>query len=459
MSASPARVAALETLRAVRQGALADRALYASFAALPPRDRAWLQELVYGTLRLRGRIDHMLRQLSHRPLDRLQPDVLDILRLGTYQLLEMQSVPAYAAVSQSVDLAKGVSNAGGLVNGVLQSLIRAKGTLGFPSWEEDPVGHLSTWGSHPRWLVERWLARFGRDGARALIEANNRRPESYLRPIGVSVEQARERLVAGGIDARPVVGVRDSVRIPAAIPTSPGTTAFRPAAPPGANSGPVGAPAALAVVPSVIQDPAATLVVEYAALPAGALIADLAAAPGGKALALAGPTDHSSPRYVVANDVSFERNRLVRENARRVGQLPLGIIVADARRPPFRPATFDAVLLDAPCTGTGTFRRRPDGRWRITMRDLEALARLQRELLRSAAQLVRRGGLLVYATCSIEAEENELQVEALLDEMREFEIEPSAAVPPEFLDRRGHLLVLPQRSGFDGAFAARLRRN
>jgi 16S rRNA (cytosine967-C5)-methyltransferase len=149
----------------------------------------------------------------------------------------------------------------------------------------------------------------------------------------------------------------------------------------------------------------------------------------------------------------------VRENARRVGRLPLGIIVADARRPPFRPGTFDVVLLDAPCTGTGTFRRRPDGRWRITMRDLDALTRLQRELLRSAAQLVRRGGLLVYATCSIEAEENELQVEAFLEEMRDFEIDPSAAVAPEFLDRRGHLVVLPQHSGFDGAFAARLRRN
>jgi 16S rRNA (cytosine967-C5)-methyltransferase len=146
------------------------------------------------------------------------------------------------------------------------------------------------------------------------------------------------------------------------------------------------------------------------------------------------------------------------ENAGRVGWGGrVGAVVADGRNPPFREA--DAVLLDAPCTGTGTFRRHPDGRWRVTTQDLAALATLQDELLRAAAPLVRPGGLLVYSTCSLEREENEDRVEEFLARHPEFEPHPPvSAVPAEVLDAAGRLCVLPQRQGVDGAFAARLRR-
>src|SRR5690606_1236068 len=189
LSVTPARRAALETLRAIRQGRLADRVLARAQERLAPRDRAWLQELVYGTLRLRGRLDHILDRLVQRGLASLEPDVLDILRLGAYQLLEMRSVPAHAAVSQQVELAKsaggrggyqrrglrrvraygavsqgvglaqpaGGRGAGALVNGVLHALVRRGGRIEFPDYGRDPVGYLSTWGSHPRWLVERWV--------------------------------------------------------------------------------------------------------------------------------------------------------------------------------------------------------------------------------------------------------------------------------------------------------------
>src|SRR5690606_28877408 len=138
------------------------------------------------------------------------------LRLGAYQLLEMGSVPVYAAVSQAVEMAKRVAGkgAGGLVNGVLQSLNRQAARLEFPDAESDPVEHLATWGSHPHWLVERWVARFGVDGARALVEANNSRPELYIRPIGIPAEEARERLGAAGIEAEPVAFAPDALRIP-----------------------------------------------------------------------------------------------------------------------------------------------------------------------------------------------------------------------------------------------------
>lgn len=430
--ATAGRRAALETLRRFRAGAMADRALDGAAAGLPPRERAWTQELVYGTFRLRGRIDFLLDALAKGGTDRLDPDVLDVLRLGAYQLLEMGSVPPYAAVSQSVELARsaGAGRAAGLVNGVLQNLQRRRESLRFPSFEADPAAHLATWGSHPRWLVERWIARWGGEDARALVEADNLRPELYLRPLGLSVDDARARLGEAEIASEPVPVSPDSVRI---LP-------------------PAGAAEALAAVPAVVQDPAAALVVRYADVPEGATVLDVCAAPGGKALGLADRAGR-----VVAADLSVRRMARVTENAARVGWTPrVGVVVADARTPAFGPA--DAVLLDAPCTGTGTFRRHPDGRWRVTPDDLAALAALQDELLDAAAALVRPGGLLVYSTCSLEPEENEVRVERFLSERRGWSVEATDAVDESLRDGAGYLRVLPHRHGVDGAFAARLRR-
>jgi 16S rRNA (cytosine967-C5)-methyltransferase len=428
----PRRVA-LEVMQRVRTGDLADRALDAVAGRLEPRDRAWTQELVYGTLRLRGRIDHLLGALLRDGVQSVDPDVLDVLRLGAYQLLEMGSVPPYAAVSQSVELARmaGFGRVSGVVNGVLQNLQRRGEAIRFPDFRPDPAGHLSTWGSHPRWLVERWIARWGADDARALVEADNLRPELYLRPLGVSVDDARARLGEAEVATEPVEFSPDSLRV---LP-------------------PATAAEALAAVPAVVQDPAAALVVRYAQVPEGGTVLDLAAAPGGKALGMAERAAH-----VAAADLSHRRLRRVVENAARVGWGGrVGAVVADGRHPPFRAA--DAVLLDAPCTGTGTFRRHPDGRWRVGTEDLAALAALQAELLEAAAPLVRPGGLLVYSTCSLEREENEERVDEFLARHPEFEpAPPDGAVPAQVLDAAGRLCVLPQRQGVDGAFAARLRR-
>jgi 16S rRNA (cytosine967-C5)-methyltransferase len=435
---TPARWAALDVLRAVRQGALADHALGRALERIPPRDRPWLQELVYGVLRLRGRLDALLDSLVRRGIASLDPDVLDTLRLGAYQLLEMGGVPPYAAVSQAVEMARAVAGkgAGALANGVLQSLNRKRERAplidAFPTPDQDLLGYLSSWGSHPRWLVERWVRNFGGEGARALVEANNLRPELYLRPIGLDVATAMARLEGAGFGAEPVPFAPDALRL---LPPAPVRDA-------------------LAAVPAVVQDPAAGLVVRYAAVPPGARVADLCSAPGGKALALAG----AGARYVAAADLSFARLERVRENAARVGSLPLGVLVADARHPPVRP--LDAVLIDVPCTGTGTLRRHPDGRWRLGPGDLDALAALQREILDAAALCVRPGGLLIYSTCSLEPEENEEQVDAFLDRHPEFALEPppEGALEPALLDPAGRLAVRPQTWGVDGAFAARMRR-
>lgn len=426
-----ARQAALEALARVREGELGDRALDAATEGLDARDRAWTQELVYGTFRLRGRLDHIVDSFARDGAESLDPTVLDVLRLGAYQLLEMGSVPAYAAISESVELVRmaGVPRAAGLVNGILQNL-RRRPEIRYPDFEADPAGHLATWGSHPRWLVERWIGRWGPAQARVLVEANNRRPELYIRPLGVSVDEARARLRAAEIEAHPVEFAPDSLHVPAPAPVADVLTA----------------------VPAVVQDPAAALVVRYAEIPDGATVLDACAAPGGKALGLA-----ERAGKVVAADLSRRRMRRVVQNAGRLGwEDRMGVVVADGRQPPFRPA--DAVLLDAPCTGTGTLRRHPDGRWRVTPDDLDVLVRLQDELIAAAAELVRPGGLLVYSTCSLEREENEVRVEQFLASRPGWVLEPPAGVDASVLDEAGRLCVLPQRHGVDGAFAARLRR-
>ncbi|MGH7505597.1 MAG: transcription antitermination factor NusB, partial [Longimicrobiales bacterium] len=283
MTATPARIAALATLRATRHGELADRALFRALHEVPARDRGWTHELAYGTLRLRGRLDHFLVPHVRRGLDRLDAEVLDILRLGVYQLVEMTSVPPYAAVSQSVELARSSGNAraAAFVNGVLQSVTRAPDRAKFPAFDDDAVGHLETWGSHPRWLVSRWVAQLGAGEAAALVEANLRRPELYLRPVGRTVGDAVAVLDDAAIRARPVDGAPDALQL---------------------LDG--GIAETLAAVPAIVQDPAAGLVARFVAPPAGARLFDLCGAPGGKAIALA---DCGTGSRVIAADLSIGR--------------------------------------------------------------------------------------------------------------------------------------------------------
>ena len=435
---TPGRILAASILEEVESGRRLDVAWEASGAPLSP-ERAWIRTLAYGTVRLRGRIDHLLCRFTIRPLEELDPPVRTALRMGAFQILGMGSVPDHAAVSQSVEQIKRTRSraAAGLVNAVLRKVARAPADRSaFPHPETDPEGHLTTWGSHPGWLVRRWLRAFGPEGAGALVEANNREPDVFLRPVGMSARDAGAMLAAGGFCAERVADAGDADR----------WIRLRPAASPAE---------ALQLVSGVIQDPAASLVAEYASPEPGSLVADLCAAPGGKALALS-----ETAGAVLAADHSLPRLARVVKGGRRLAGHGLARgrlwpVAADARFPPVRRA--DMVLVDAPCSGTGTLRRHPDGRWRVSPGDIGALAGLQRAILEGAASLVPRGGLLVYATCTLEPEENWCQMESFLARHPGFRIEPGAGAR-HFLDGRGCLVVLPHESGFDGAFAARLRR-
>ncbi|MCA9738913.1 MAG: hypothetical protein KC645_14895 [Gemmatimonadetes bacterium] len=416
-------------LQAVGRGQFLDRALDAERPS--ERVRAWVQETVYGVERLRGRLDHALARHLDRPPTAVDADLLTVLRIGAYEGTVLDT-PHYAALSQAVELARSVSHEGGarLVNAVLRRLLAQgldEGSV--PSRTEDPAGWLSTWGSHPRWLVERWLARWSFADVQALVEADNGRAPVCLSPADGDLEGLLETLWARGVEATPAGHGSGTVVLP-----------------PGVRVGPL-----LEGLPAFVQDPGAALVVQAVEAGDVAWLGDLCAAPGGKALGLA-----ARGVAVRAADRSAARLRLLGESVDRLGmQIPR--FVADARRPPFLAAP--ALLLDAPCTGTGTLRRHPDGRWRLAPDDLEALARLQAGLLDAAADRVTPGGLLVYATCSLEIEENADQVSRFLSRHPDFRLEAPRTVEPALLDERGCLTVLPQRTGFDGAFAARFRRN
>jgi 16S rRNA (cytosine967-C5)-methyltransferase len=384
-------------------------------------------------LRRRSVIDAYLDDRVRGGLVRLDPDLIDLLRLGVYQLLYMGSVPAYAAIAQTVELAKRRHGIGAsrLANAVLRRVDRERDSLELPK-SGDPVDALALRYSHPRWMVARWVARWGAEDTERLLAINNSEAPTVLRPYGIVHEQLEATLESAGAHVEDVPLVHDSIQLGSGVSLTE-LGAYRKGL-------------------FFVQDPGATLVTGYASIPAGALAADLCAAPGGKALELS-----RDARLVVASDRSEGRMRWVVENVHRVEAKNVLAMVADARHPAIRPV--DAVLVDVPCTGTGTFRRHPDARWRLKISDIAVMAALQRSILRAAADVVKPGGLLVYSTCSLEPEENDAQIESFLAERDDWRLEPPAegAVNAAVLDA-GRLRVLPQRHGVDGAFAARLRR-
>lgn len=427
------RVAAADVCADMRAGQLLDPAFERRTAGLDARDRRWTQELVYGMMRRRGWLDAILSDRVRGGLARLDPDVIDLLRLGAYQLLCMGSVPAYAAIAQTVELTKTRHGMGAsrLANAVLRRTDREREALNVAT-PADPIDALALARSHQRWLVARWVARWGSDETRALLDANNTEAPVVLRPYGVTRAELEERLRAAGVETQDAPLVSDSVQLSHGVALTE-LDAFTAGT-------------------FFVQDPAATLVVRYAAVPPGSRVADLCAAPGGKTFELA-----RDAAYVVSGDRSLARLQRVLTTAARLHAARVLPIVDDARHPSVQ--GLDAVLIDAPCTGTGTFRRHPDARWRLKPSDLAVMPAIQRAILRAAAGVVRPGGLLIYSTCSLEPEENDLQVEAFLAEHPDFVLEPPPAgsVPAAVLDA-GRLRVLPQRHGTDGAFAARMRR-
>ena len=421
--ATRTRQAALRVLLDMERGGptLADRLADDDVDGLPERDRAFLHELVLGTLRRRGALDFALARLLDQPFPRLEPPVKAILRLGAYQALHMR-VPHRAAVSESVELAReSAPRAAGLVNAVLRRLAR-EGAPPFPDPEADPLGWLTTAGSLPRWLAVRWIARLGPATAlaraRALLEA----PPSVFR-INPRVADAEARLRAEGFELQPLV-------VPGAWTATGRLTPL----------------AAEGVV--YLQDQGSQMAAHLAA--EGVRVLDACAAPGGKTTLIADLLGGGG--RVVGAEASLPRVRRMATLVARWGATTIALVAADARRPPFA-GSFDSVLLDAPCSGLGTLARHPDIRWRTDERDILRHAGRQRELLEGVAGLVRPGGRLVYSVCSGEPEEGDQMVDAFLAAHAEFGLSPLPSWAQPFADR-GRAHTRPERHGGDAFFVA-----
>jgi len=411
-------------------------------SALPRPDRALVTELVYGVQRWRGMLDWRLAPVLDRPLAALHPTVRQLLRLGTYQLARLTRIPDFAAVDETVSLARevGAARASGYVNAVLRR-VAAEPRRPTPDAAGDPLAYWIGPGSHPAWLVERWLRRLGREEAGALMNANNQVP-----PLTVVVNRLKadtgevERILRGAVPE--VVSGR----------FIPGSFAFRGAGSPRDLPG-------FAQGLFLPMDEAGALPVLALDLAPGQHVLDACAGGGGKSALIAacvGPTGR-----VIALDRSPRAIRRLSEATARLGLASVHPTLYDAREAGGAWAgRFSRVLLDAPCSGLGTLRRRPEIKWRRRPEDLPRAAALQAELLAGVAGAVSPGGLLIYSTCSLEPEETDEVINAFLRRHTAFALEAPGQDLQVFADpaREGILRSWPHRHDTDGFFVASLRR-
>lgn len=410
-------------------------------------DRALLRELVGGTLRWRGRLDFLLNRYSRRALGTLQPELLQCLRLGLYQLVFLDRIPDWAAVNETV-AAAGRSCGPAAVsyaNGVLRAAARDRGRYPEPRRDpQRPHRHIAHRLSLPPWLAERWVERFGAAEAELLAEASAARPPVAFRmprmpgrPWEGEGEIIRQ-LSGDGVEAEPHPLFPGAWQVTAG--TLHGTRAF--------VQGRV-----------LVQDPASQVIPLLTGLAPGEWILDGCAAPGAKTVRLAEMC--GSEGRVVAADINRDRLAMVGENVRRCGCPWVLPLVCDLSAPPAPGGVFQAVLVDAPCSGTGTLRRHPEIRWRLSAGALAQLVEKQLDILGGCARLVARGGTLVYSVCSLETEEGPQVVERFLARSG-FRLDNAAPYLPPGLHRLagpdGTLRSLPHRDGCDGFFAARMVR-
>jgi 16S rRNA (cytosine967-C5)-methyltransferase len=446
---APARTAAYHAVRAIAAGRSdLPAALHASREHLhDDRDRALTAEIVTGTLRWQRSLDFLIEHFSKRRIGKLDPEVVTILRLSLYQILHLDRVPASAVVDDAVDLTRAARkpSASGFVNAVLRATLRQKHKLPLPARPEHAgdreaaLAYLGVTHSHPDWLVARWLDRYGFEAAEQWVRFNNETPLLTVRVnrLRGTREHAVAALADAGVETEPTRFAPDGLVI------TSGNPLHRPA------DGLV-----------YVQDEASQLVPAVAAASPGERVLDLCASPGGKTVAMA--ADMNDTGTIVASDVRPRRLTLLRETVRVSGARCAEVVQVPTEGPLPFDEPFDLVLVDAPCSGLGTVRRDPDIRWRRREEDLPSLARDQVALLMRAADVVRSGGRLVYATCSSEPEENDAVVDTFIGTRADFRLVDLAAhaspVIAPFVDRKGLFRTTPSAHGLEAFFAALLRR-
>lgn len=410
---------------------------------LTSRDRAFVSHLVNGVWRWRGRLDWMIAQVSSRPISSVSPVVLDILRMALYQVLYMDRVPESAAVNEAVNQvkARGLGHAASFVNGLLRNLCRRRHEIVFPDPAVDPVLALSVRHSYPEWLVSRWIGEFGMEGAEALLAAQNRIPRLDVRVnlLRTTPDELRSELQEEGVRAEIIEGVPGGLSIEGL-------------------RGRVDQLAAFEAGRFTVQDRGAQVASNLLFPRPGERILDMCSGLGGKTTHLAELTGDGA--RVTALDINPGRLVNLRRSTDRLGLRNIDPVASDGTRNLGRlfSCMFDAILLDAPCSGLGVLSRHPDGKWIRSERDVLRLASLQLSLLSGASAVLGPGGRMLFVTCTITKEENEGVVEEFLDRHREMSLvnlegrSPDWALP--FIDKRGFFKTLPHIHAMDGFFGA-----
>jgi 16S rRNA (cytosine967-C5)-methyltransferase len=446
-----ARVAAYEILSAVSAGNadLPTAIAFSRGGLRDDRDRALSAEIATGVQRWRATLDHLIVAFSKRPLAKLDPEIVEILRLSTYQLLHLTRVPASAVVDDAVNLVRraGKTSATGFVNAVLREVSRKRSALPLPPRPAAPsdrdaaLDYFSVTLSHPRWLAARWYDRLGFDVAERWMQFNNTPGTLTLRAnrLKTTRDELADSLRAKEVEAHAAPYAPDALIVDEGYPLRLGLD----------DSGLF-----------FVQDEASQLVALLAGERPPARVLDACASPGGKTTAIAAAM--AGHGLLVATDLRERRINLLRQTVTSSGASNVRIVQTDLRKPlPFsRP--FDCVLVDAPCSGLGTLRRDPDIRWRRRESDVPALAAAELTMLQRAAEVVAPGGRLVYATCSSEPEENEQIVDAFAATAPQFVTIAATAAHPQLtdslVDARGFLRTEPHRHGLEAFFGAVFER-
>jgi 16S rRNA (cytosine967-C5)-methyltransferase len=396
---------------------------------VPVKERALARELTRGTIQRKLTLDSVVSRLAKKKISRIHPILLNIIRLALYQIIFLDRIPDYAAVDEAVKQARKKlgRHAAGFANALLRRFLDSGKEVVLPPGDEQFAGHISIKHSHPQWLIERWIESFGEEMTEKICEANNFRSPMFIRVNRnkVSLEKLLEGLETEGIEAVVVDEELGAIRVDVHGPVT-GTDAFK-------------------LGWFYIQDLTAMRTAKFASPVKGEKILDVCASPGGKCTHIAELTENSA--IVFAMDRSLAKIGRVMQNVARLAAVSIVPVVGDAANVSsiFKQESFDRVIVDAPCSNTGVLRRRAEARWRLHPEDFAYYHEMQLRFLVECAPLVKKGGVMVYSTCSIDPEENQGVGEAFLEKRSDFRLEDQQA-------------FLPSESGGDGGFMTKLSR-
>ena len=437
----PARKKIIEILGKIEtRQAFTDKVLENELKDFSGADKSLITEVVYGVMRWMYRLDWFLQHLYVGRFEDLIPDVRNNLRSSLYQLMYLDRVPPYAVLNEAVEIAKNQFNqkTANLVNAILRNYLRQQKKLEYMEMQLDVVDRMAVHYSHPRWLVQRWIEYWGIDEVTQMLKKNNQRPRLYIR---VNHLKATQRQVVDALEEHQVpyeihsdfpefIWIKDFARFRELNLLKEGWVS--------------------------VQDVSTGLPVKLLQPQPGEMVLDMCAAPGGKA-GYIGEVMHNRG-FLLCVDRHVHRSRMLKDNLRRWGVEHACVVNADATQLPIK-QQFDKILLDAPCSGLGVLGKRADLKWKRTEQDIQNMQQLQLQLLDVAAEHLKPGGAIVYSTCTIEPEENEVVVEKFLEKHPEFELASLLEyVPIQYLWDAKHLRTFPHKHEMDGTFAVRLEK-